>query len=282
MRNLLNLFYKYHYFFAFLFLQVVCFLLILNNRSVQSTAILNSSNAVSANLFNAVSNTKEYLSLKEENEKLSKENVLLRSQLKSSYDILPMKSGEFISKDSIYRKKYTYFSAKVINGSTNLNKNFLTLNVGKKQGVDKDFAVINSEGIVGVVKDVSENFCTAISVLHTDQVINCKVKKDGACGPLAWDGKDFRYAYLTEIPTYVKLAKGDTIITSHLSTIFPEGIMVGTIETFERKPGDAFNTVKVKLLTDFKKLNHVTVINNKFKAEQDSLEDVTKNPPKKK
>ncbi|MFL5752099.1 MAG: rod shape-determining protein MreC, partial [Bacteroidia bacterium] len=111
---------------------------------------------------------------------------------------------------------------------------------------------------------------------HKDQKVICKVKKDGSYGPLAWDGSDYRYAILTDIPTHVKLAKGDTITTSALSDIFPEGIMAGVIEEFERKQGDAYYTLKVKLSTDFKKLNHVYVIRNNYKAEQDTLEQKIK------
>jgi rod shape-determining protein MreC len=48
--------------------------------------------------------------------------------------------------------------------------------------------------------------------------------------------------------------------------------MVGYVKSFERKSGDAFYTVKINLSTNFKKLNHVYVIKNVFKAEQDSLE----------
>jgi rod shape-determining protein MreC len=256
--------------------------LIMNNRSVQSTAIFNSSNAMSANLYSAVANTKEYLSLKEENRRLADEVAFLRNQLKSSYDIIGMQAPQFMKHDSLFRKKYFFKNAKVINGTTNLNKNFLTLNIGSKEGIEQDYAIINSQGVVGVVKDVSPNFCTALSVLHTEQVVNCKIKKDGVFGPLSWDGKDYRYSHMTEVPTYSKVAKGDTIVTSSLSSIFPEDIMVGIVESVIRKPGEAFYTLTVRLNTDFKKLNYVTIVGNKYKDEQDSLEQALKTPVKKK
>jgi rod shape-determining protein MreC len=274
MRNLINFIYRNHFFFVFLLLEVVCVFLILNNRSYQSTSILNSSNVVSANLYTAVANGKEYLLLKDENEKLARENAVLRNQLKSTYDILPQ--NVMVRNDTLYRKKYVYIMGKVINSTTNRRSNYLTLNIGSGQGVEKDFAIVNSEGIVGVVKDVSENFSTAISILHKDQKVICKIKKDGSYGPLAWDGTDYRYATLTDIPMHVKLVPGDTITTSALSDIFPEGIMVGIMESFERKQGDAFFTLKVRLNCDFKKLNHVYVIKNNYKAEQDTLENKIK------
>jgi rod shape-determining protein MreC len=196
--------------------------------------------------------------------------------LKNSFDILPQTEPEFIRKDTLYRKKYIYTLAKVVNSSSNLQKNYITLNVGAKQGIEKDQAVINSLGVVAVVKDVSANFSTATSILNIDQKIISQVKKDGSYGPLAWDGKDYHYAYLTDIPTHVFLRKGDTIITSNLSDYFPEGITVGTVESYLRKQGDAFYTVKVKLSTDFKKLNYVYIVKNNYKEEKDSLEQAIK------
>lgn len=280
MRNLLSLLHKYHYFIVFIALQVICVLLMLKNRTYQSTAIFNSSNAVSSNLYSAVANSKEYFGLKEENKKLAEENAMLRNLMKSSYDILNNSEPVFIKNDSLFRKKYNYHAAKVINSTSNLEKNYLTLNIGSNQGVVKDQAVINSEGVVGVIKDVSANFSTATSLLHKEQKIICKVKKDGSYGPLSWDGSDYRYATLTDIATHVRLVIGDTICTSAISDYFPEGINVGVVEKFERKQGDAFYTVKVRLKTDFKKLNYVYVIGNNYRAEKDSLEKLLSNPEK--
>src|ERR1700741_1453808 len=221
MRNLISFISRNHFFFLFLVLEVICIFLIVRNRSYQSSALLNSANAVSGSLYTAVANGKEYLLLKDENEKLAQENAVLRNMLKSSFDIIPR--NVFIRYDTLYRKKYVYIMGKVINSTTNHRSNYLTLNIGANQGVQKDYAIVNSEGIVGVVKDVSPNFSTAISILHKDQKVICKVKKDGSYGPLSWDGADYRYATLTDIPTHVKLVPGDTIVTSALSDIFPEG-----------------------------------------------------------
>ena len=71
------------------------------------------------------------------------------------------------------------------------------------------------------------------------------------------------------------MKRGDTVITSELSGIFPEGLMVGTIIKFERRQNETFQTARVKLSADLKKVNHVYVITSKFKSERDSLEKLT-------
>ena len=233
---------------------------------------MNSANTLSAETYNAISNSKEYLSLKEENRRLARENAGLMNIIRSrSYELIQISSLQ--KNDSLYKQKYIYTHAKVINNSCNMRSNYLTLNIGSEQGITHDMAIINGEGIVGVVKDVSKNFCSALSILHKDVKVNCMLKKDGAYGPLSWEkDDDFTSATLTDIPIHAHIKIGDTLVTSALSSIFPEGIPVGFVKSFERKSGDAFYTVKVRLSTNFKKLNHVYIIKNVFKLEQDSLE----------
>ena len=272
MRTLLNFLIRNNYYLLFIFLQIMCVLLISKNRNLQSTRILNSSNAVAANTFQTISNTREYLSLREENTKLARENAGLLNIIRSrSYELIQIAS--LVKNDTLYKQKYIYTDAKIINNSTNLRSNYLTLNVGSAQGITHDMAIINSEGIIGVIKDVSKNFSSALSVLHKDVKVNCMLKKDGAYGPLSWEkDDDYSTATITDIPIHAHIKTGDTIVTSALSSIFPEGIMVGYVTSFERKSGDSFYTVKVKLSTNFKKINHVYVIKNLYKLEQDSLE----------
>jgi rod shape-determining protein MreC len=212
----------------------------------------------------------DYFYLKNVNEQLANENAELRSRLLESYAIIYNDLNTV--KDTSLRQKYTFTSAKVVNNSTNRRNNYLTLAKGSKQGITKDMAVITNTGIVGQVKEVSENFCTVMSMLHSKTIVSAKIKKDGSYGPLTWDGEDFEYATLSDIPTHVRLKKGDTITTSAYSLTFPENIKIGTVDSWERKSGSNFFTVKVKLLTDFKKLSHVYIVNNLMKEEQMELE----------
>jgi rod shape-determining protein MreC len=216
-------------------------------------------------------NIQTYFYLKDENEKLLKENAEMRAKTLASFSILV--NDEKTINDTTYHQKYTYVSAKVVNNSTNLRNNFLTLDKGLRQGISKNMAVITSTGVVGQVKDVSDNFCTVMSLLNSKTTISSKIKKDGSYGPLSWDdGDNFSMATLHDIPTHVKLKQGDTIITSGYSRDFPENVNVGTVESFEKKSGQFFYTVKVKLSTDFKKLTHVYIVKNKMKGEQEELE----------
>lgn len=228
---------------------------------------------MAANLYEAKAATSEYFALKQENERLTKENRYLRGFLKSNFVLLPLK--RFKRNDTLYKQQYSYFSAKTVNSTVNRQRNFLTLNIGSEQGVQRDMGVMTGEGIVGIVTAVSPNFCTVMSLLHQDMRINCQLKREASYGPLIWDGQDYRYCHLTDIPVHAKIKQGDTVITSEFSGIFPQGIMVGTVESFEKKEHVSFFDAKVKLSADLKKVNHVYIIDNKFKQERDSLEQRT-------
>jgi rod shape-determining protein MreC len=248
----------------------MCIYLIVQNNYYQRASFVNSSNDLSANVLKTSKNVKDYFYLKDVNENLARENAELRSRLLESYAIIY--NDLHTVTDTSLKQKYTYTSARVVNNSTNRRNNYLTLDKGSKQGITKDMSVITNTGIVGQIKEVSENFSVVKSMLHSQSIINAKILKDGSFGPLTWDGADYEIAILNDIPTHVKLLKGDTIVTSPYSS-FPENIRIGTVESFELKSGAYFYTVKVKLLTDFKKLSQVYIVNNLMKKEQLELEN---------
>ena len=99
-------------------------------------------------------------------------------------------------------------------------------------------------------------------VLNPHSRFSCKILNSNAAGILIWEGGDPRYAMLTEYPKYEDVQIGDTIVTTGFSDFFPEGIMVGTIEEYKSETDDNFNSLKVKLSTDFGSLKNVLLINN--------------------
>ncbi len=275
MRNLILFIWKHSFVFSFLLLETICFYLVVQNNNFQKASFINSANGVVVGVLETEKNVEDYFYLKNDNENLLKENAELRSRSTASFSMIV--NDSYSVNDTTYNQKYTYTSCKVVNNSINRRNNYLTLNKGAKQGIKHDMAVITSTGVVGVVKDVSENFCTVMSLLHSKSTISSKIKKNGFFGPLTWEGENFSYATLNDIPSHVQLVKGDTIVTSAYSLAFPENIMIGTVESLERKPGAIFFTVKIKLSTDFKKLNYVYVVNNLQKLEQEELEKRSEN-----
>lgn len=273
MRNLVVFILKNYFFVMFLLLETFCIYLLVQNNKFQRATFVNSSNKVSASLLASAENVQHYFYLKSENDRLAKENAELHSHDLLSFSKLV--NRVYTLNDTTYRQKYTYTSATVVNNSTNRRNNFLTLDKGSSHGITNKMGVITSFGIVGQVENVSENFCTVKSLLHSNTIINSKFKKDGTFGPLSWDGQDYQFATLNDIPTHVRIQKGDTVVTSQYTKIFPENILIGTVDSYYRESTKPFYTVKIKLATDFKKLSHVYIVDNILKREQEELEKQT-------
>lgn len=270
MRNLFLFLSRNYYFILFLALETLSIFLVIRNNHFQRSHFLNSSNAISGSINETYSGITDYFGLSETNKKLAFENAALRNQLRQSYSYQP---NQYIAiNDSTHKQKYVYLSAKVVNNSTNRRKNYLTLSAGSRHGIKNEMAVIGSEGVVGIVRDVSENFCTVMSVLHESMRVPVNIKKYGENSILTWDGKDEWHALMERVPSHLQLQKGDSIVTSPYSSIFPEGIMVGTIESMEKIAGNTFYNVTVKLSTDFNRLSYVNIVNNLMKEEQSNLE----------
>lgn len=273
MRSLFRYLLKNYGLFLFLVLEVISFFLIFNYNDFQKAKYLNSSSRLTGFVYNSSNSVVSYFELARINNELAKENAKLRTVIKSQ----PQFSGD---PDSLYippvgvDSTYRFISARVINNSVNKTFNYITLNKGSEAGIRPDQGIISPDGIVGVVTNVSKSYALGLSVLNQRWGISAKLKNSGFFGSLLWSGDDFRYANLMEIPFHVVLAVGDTVVTSGYSSIFPEGIMVGTIESFEQPSGENYYDITVKLSTDFKKLSYVEVIQNLDKGEINKLENI--------
>jgi rod shape-determining protein MreC len=275
MKNLFLFFWRFKYFILFLLTEAFCFYLIFRNKSFHHAAFVNNTNTMAAKMNESVTNVKEYLNLRKVSNDLAMENSKLRGQLADAFYVDTAVTSSIT--DTIHHQQYSFLTAKVINNSVNRRNNYLTLNKGSLQGVKPEMGVVCSEGLVGIVKDVSEHFCSVMSFLHKDSRISAKVKKSGYIGSLVWDGFDATEASLKDIALHVQLTKGDTIITSSFSSIFPEGIMIGFVDEVKSKAGDNFYDITIKLSTDFSKLSFVYIVNNVLKEEQRKLEEQQKN-----
>ena len=260
--------------FVFLFLEILAIVFITQNSNYQGSKIVHAGNAVAGRCYGTMSMIGDYFGLRKENERLAAENAELRARLESSY--ISYNLREFVHEDTVYKQKYSYTEASVVKNSWNQPNNYIMINKGRLQGIKLDQAVISPQGIVGVVVNTTDNFATVMPVLHSNSRNSVKIARINTNGSLVWRGGDFRYATLIDIPTTYELKEGDTIVTSGMASDFPEGVMVGFVKEAMTERGSGFYTIKVELATEFTKLDHVYIIDNRFRAEQDSLMARTK------
>ncbi len=204
------------------------------------------------------------------NDSLAIENSRLKSQLAVKVEPNPLKDSSRSSTinidSSIKTVNFKYIPAKVLNNSIDQKVNYITLNVGSKQGIKKNMSVINDKGIVGKISHVSENYSVAISVLSEHFNVSAMLS-DGTVGKVAWDGKDPEFVMLNGIPQSVKVKPLDSVFTSGYS-IFPEKILIG--RAAKSNNGTSY---KIWLSTKFTKLHYVYVIEETTNIERIQLEE---------
>jgi rod shape-determining protein MreC len=271
MRGLLRFLLKYYSFFLFIFLEVISLVLVYNFNSYQKAKYLNSSNKITGSIYNSISGVSNYFSLASVNRKLARENAELKSLI-SDLPYIKITPYSVISKAQFTDSVFRFISAKVINNSVNRQFNFITINKGRKHGIKPEQGVVNSEGIVGMITHVSESYSLGFSVLNKKWGASAKLKRSGTFGPLSWDGKSADYANLTGIPYHVALTVGDTVVTSSYSSVFPDNIMIGVVESFEKPDGENYYNIKVRLAVNFRALSYVDVVENLKRNEIRNLE----------
>jgi rod shape-determining protein MreC len=273
MRNLLAFIIRYHFLLIFFVLESLSLVLLVNSTYYQRSIIQSAGNGISGRFYSSVSNISEYLKLRRTNELLATENALLRQMKGISF--IKTDTSSFWVKDTLYKQQYKYVVARVINNTVGKRNNYIMLNKGRRHGIDKDMAVITSNGVVGTVVNVSENFAWVMSLLNKQTKLSGRITKNDQMGTVVWNGMDHRYGTLTDIPAHVKIAKGDTIATSGFSYIFPANLMLGTVEDFRVEQGEHFYLIPFKFSVDFNSLDYVYVVKNLLKDEQEQLEKST-------
>lgn len=273
MKNLWLFLVRYNAFFWFVLFFTFSIFLVVQNNNYQRSSFVNSSNVIIGSFYENVNSWKEYLSLRTTNEQLAEENALLRQQLQNRMSSdSTTEDIHFI--DSIDESRYDFLVASVVNNSVNQKSNYLTIDKGTIDGIEKDMGVITSNGVVGTVLNVSAHFSTIKSLLHPDSKISVTLDSSStAFGSLVWgNNKDPRYAMVRDIPNHVKVYVGQPVFTSGYSTKFPKGIKIGHIVQTDLTSGESFKDIRVLLTTNFVNLNHVYIVKDKMAIEKMELE----------
>ena len=255
MQNLLKILLRYSNFLVFIALQVAAFLLISLHNAAPRSSMFSTANAFVAWQHEQLNEINGYFSLRSQNEQLAAENAELRNAL--------------CLRDS---SDWHYEAAKVVQMTTNELHNYLTIDRGSKDGIVRGQGVRNSDGVVGIIRTVGPNYSVVLPIINTYTNLSCRFSKNDYIGTLQWDGKDSRFALLADVAAHMVVNEGDTIVTSGLSPVFPEGIPVGIVENSVLKEGDSDHTIRIRLNTNFKRLKYVEIVQNAHQQELEQLQ----------
>ena len=278
---LIRLFSKNGLFLFFLFLQLIAVTLIFSRNSMQQSFAAGQATAFNAWVSGYIDQGTSYLKLKQINEDLVAQNKALMAQV----------YGKGQSGNPQFRRVtdtigggqiYTFVDADIVNNSITRNDNYFTIDRGKRHGVFPKMGVIAPNGIAGIVVNTTNNYALVQSVLSVNKIkINAALKNTGYFGTLTWKGDNSRTMHLADIPKYVPLKVGDTVLTDGKSSIFPQGLMIGRIAGYEVDSKTGYWDISVELNQKMGNLQKVFVVRNLKKLElkqiQDTLDATIKN-----
>ena len=281
MRKLLEFLVGKRHWFLFMVLLAFSLTLIYRNNAYQRNVLFSSANVVAGRLSAVSGEVISYMHLREINKELLERNGQLESQVLDLQDQLDAFMADTVlfkgfAADSTERFPYSFVVAQVVNNSVVHLSNYITVNKGRKDGITPDMGVVSERGVVGIVSTVSDHFSVIIPLLNPKLRLGCKVLGSSYFGSLSWNGHNTRYATLEELPRHVEFQRGDTIVTSGYSAVFPAGLIVGIVEDYEKQHDDNFYALQVRLATDFQALNHVRIIKNFLQQEQLEVEKEAK------
>ena len=275
MRNLLNFLIKYNYWFLFLLLEVASFILLFRFNHYQQSVYFTSANGVAGKVYEISGGITSYFHLKTANEDLLDRNMWLEQRLSFLENVLKEKgldSARLYSMERLAPTEYQIFKANVIKNSLNKADNYITLDRGTTEGIRTEMGVVDANGVVGIVYKTSPHYSLVIPLLNSKSSISCKIVGSDYFGYLKWEGGNSRFAYLKDLPRHAEFNLGDTVVTSGYSTVFPEGVMVGTVDDMSDSHDGLSYLLKIKLATDFGKVSNVRVISRNGQDEQKALE----------
>lgn len=270
MRKLFAFFRRFRIFLFFTGLQFLALSTYFSSLSFPKSQYLSSANQIGGSLWNVQNYFTRYFHLDETNSKLLRKNKELHDKMPESFIRLDERLVKI--NDTLFEQQYSYITATVINSTYDKRNNYLTLNIGRDQGVEREMGVFSEDGVVGIVQSVSEHFCLVKSVLSKNINVDVMVENGGAFGLLKWETHNVRTANISGISNDIGLKRWSKVVTRGGGGIFPRGIPVGKIKKVTQIEGKPLWDVELKLGVNFKAVQKVYVVKNLLKTEQQQLE----------
>lgn len=267
---MINLFYflsRYGGLLTFAVLELLSLWLIVRYNKTQRDIWLNSSSYYSGILYDNTARFTDLAGLARTADSLSKENAQLYARLYSQLAL----AGPDAPVDTALGT-FDFLPARIIKNSVTQPDNNVTLDKGLQDGIRPGMGVMLANGVLGIVRSASPHFCLVVSVLNAQSHISVTIQRNQAFGTLTWDGRDPGVLLLEEVPKHIALMRGDTVVTSGFSAVFPRGIPIGTVIAHRVPPGSSTLRADVRIFANLATVQRAYIIRNRFMDELESLE----------
>lgn len=168
-------------------------------------------------------------------------------------------------------------AAEVVGKPTLQLRNYITINVGKADGVQEGMPVMTPAGLVGRIVGLSDHNAIVLLLINADSRIAARTLQGRNNGILVWDKEE--RLLLQNVPAVLTQEVGDTAITSGLSSLYPEDIVIGTVLEVEEEQGTLYHRIVIEPTVNFATLEEVFVVlytpdKERLELEQNTLNQV--------
>ncbi|MGD8394100.1 MAG: rod shape-determining protein MreC [Candidatus Eiseniibacteriota bacterium] len=145
-------------------------------------------------------------------------------------------------------------------GGGRLGNETLHLDRGAGHGVTVDMPVTCAAGVVGKVHRVYDTSCDAHLLTHRWTRVGVRGTRSRVTGVVEWNPLDPATLKLRGVSYLEDLVPGDSLVTSGMGGIYPDGLRVGVVEEVGRDAGGLLLDVTVRPAVDFSRLEEVFVL----------------------
>jgi rod shape-determining protein MreC len=134
----------------------------------------------------------------------------------------------------------------------------VTLDVGRRDGIERNMPVITARGLVGRISQVGESWSRVLLITDVSSSVNAVAQSTRATGLV--QGTVDGLPVMRDIPQADTVSVGDTVFTSGLGGNFPRQLLIGQIVSVQRNDYDLYQTAVVQPTVDFDRLEMVLVV----------------------
>lgn len=159
-------------------------------------------------------------------------------------------------------KTLSYVTASVISKSPGAWFDSFTISAGIANGVKKDMAVINQDGLIGRITEAYATWSVVTPIIDSKSSISGLVERTRDNGILSGNINTQGTTILTMnyLPLDTDIIPGDVVITSGLDGIFPKGIVIGEVVEVDAGEKNTEKSASVKPIVDFQHMEEVMVV----------------------
>lgn len=156
------------------------------------------------------------------------------------------------------RSPYAVVSARVIAKLENPINRVVEIDAGSLQGVRQNMAVVTPAGLAGRILEAREGTSTIQLLNNHNFKASARVQRSRVFGIVEY--QESEGLRLTSVAKNSDVKRGDLIVTSEMSSIFPQGIRIGIVEDIKAENTSLFMDVMLSPNVDLSQLEEVFVV----------------------